>query len=85
MFPSPVVSVSWTIAQPVEVTEGYEVEVRLRAQAFGLYENPIEIGVVCAAATSTGVEPGMYIYSPPSDTSILVYILYDRSMKNVTL
>ena len=83
MFPSPVVSVNWTIAQPIEVTEGYEVEVRLRAQAFGLYENPIEIGVVCAAATSTGVEPGMY--SPPSDTSILVYILYDCSMKIVTV
>ena len=59
MFPSPVVSVNWTIAQPIEVTEGYKVEVRLRAQAFGLYENPIEIGVVCAAATSTGVESGM--------------------------
>ena len=85
MFPSPVVNVNWMIAQSIEVTEGYEVEVRLRARAFGFYENPIEIGIVCAAATSTGVDPGTYMYSPPSDTSILLYILYDRSMKNVTL
>ena len=74
MFPSPVVNVNWMIAQSIEVTEGYEVEVRLRAQAFGFYANPIEIGVVCAAPNSTGVEPGTYMYSPPSVTSILVYV-----------
>ena len=42
------------------MTEGDEMEVRLSAQAIGIYENPIIIGVFCEATDVTGVEPGMY-------------------------
>ena len=41
-----------------EVTEGDGVSVTLRGEAFGLYANPIEIGVICAEVQVTGVPAG---------------------------
>ena len=55
----PVIIVNWTISQSINVTEGEGVEVRLSGEAFGPYDNPISIGVVCIESISTGVEPGM--------------------------
>ena len=42
------------------MTEGEpsQMIVRLRAQTFGFYATPIEIGVVCAEVIVTGVPPG---------------------------
>ena len=42
------------------MTEGNQSQmiVRLRAQVFGFYDTPIEIGVVCAEVIATGVPPG---------------------------
>ena len=34
------------------------MEVRLRGEAFGIYANPIVIGVICAAASTPGVAAG---------------------------
>ena len=73
LFPSPDIEVNWTISEPIEVIEGDRVEVRLRAEAFGFYANPIQIGVVCAPTQVTGVPAGRETI-PGSDTSI-IYIL----------
>ena len=54
-----VVRVNWTISQPINVTEGENVTVRLSGEAFGIYANPIAIGVICAEVIATDVEPGM--------------------------
>ena len=70
LFPSPDIEVNWTIAEPIQVTEGDRVEVRLRAEAFGIYANPIQIGVVCAPTQVTGVPAGRETI-PGSDTSII--------------
>ena len=59
---SVVVRVNWTISQTINVTEGDGVEVRLSGKAFGIYANPIAIGVVCSetvANVATDLEPGM--------------------------
>ena len=56
---SVVVRVNWTISQPINVTEGDGVEVRLSGEAFGIYANPIAIGVVCTESTAADVKPGM--------------------------
>ena len=56
---SSVVRVNWTISQPINVTEGDNVTVRLSGEAFGIYANPIAIGVICAEVIATDVEPGM--------------------------
>ena len=40
------------------MTEGDGVSVTLRGEAFGLYANPIEIGVICAEVLVTGVAAG---------------------------
>ena len=70
LFPSPDIEVNWTISEPIEVIEGDRVEVRLRAEAFGFYANPIQIGVVCAPTQVTGVPAGRETL-PGSDTSII--------------
>ena len=72
-FPSPDIEVNWTIAEPIQVTEGDGVVVRLRAEAFGIYANPVQIGVICAPTQVTGVPAGRETFSG-SDTSIM-YIL----------
>ena len=41
------------------MTEGDGVEVRLSGKAFGIYGNPIAIGVVCTESTAADVKPGM--------------------------
>ena len=64
---SVVVRVNWTISQTINVTEGDGVEVRLSGEVFGMYANPIAVGVVCTA--STDVEPGMDTTSS-TDTSM---------------
>ena len=58
--PSPptVVEVSWINSNPIEVREGEGVRLEVFAQAFGLYANPIEIGVICAEVV-VGLSPGM--------------------------
>ena len=56
---SVVIEVNWTISETIEVTEGNGVEVSLTAQAFGLYANPIAIGVVCTETVITGEVSGM--------------------------
>ena len=43
-----VVEVNFTTSQPITVTEGDGVNVTLKGKAFGIYANPIEIGVICA-------------------------------------
>ena len=53
-----VVEVNFTISQPITVREGDEVNVRLRGEAFGLYANPIEIGVICTPVNVSGVPAG---------------------------
>ena len=64
LFSPTVVEVSWIIAEPIEVTEGERDSIgqiilpELYAQAFGLYDCPIEIGVVCAEVIATGVPSG---------------------------
>ena len=65
------VGVNWTISQPINVTEGDGVEVRLSGEAFGIYANPIAIGVVCTESTAADVEPGMDATSS-TDTSMLL-------------
>ena len=70
LFPSPDIEVNWTISEPIEVTEGDEVEARLRAEAFGVYASPIQIGVICAPTRVTGVPAGRKNF-PGSDTSII--------------
>ena len=70
LFPSPDIEVNWTISEPIEVIEGDRVEVRLRAEAFGIYANPIQIGVVCAPTQVTGVPAGRETI-PSFDTSII--------------
>ena len=55
---SVVVGVSWAISQPINVTENDGLKVRLSGKAFGIYANPIAIGVVCTASTAADVEPG---------------------------
>ena len=56
---SSVVRVNWTISRPINVTEGDNVTVSLSGEAFGLYANPIAIGVICAEVIATDVVPGM--------------------------
>ena len=77
LFPSPDIEVNWTTSEPHRVTEGDRVEVRLRAEAFGVYANPIQIGVICAPTRVTGVPAGRETI-PGSETSriyiLLVYI-----------
>ena len=76
LFPSPDIEVNWTISEPRQVTEGdeREMEVRLRAAAFGVYANPIQIGVVCAPTRVSGVPAGKKPI-PGSDTSIIYTII----------
>ena len=62
LFPSPDIEVSWTISEPIPVTEGDKGGVRLRAEAFGVYANPIQIGVVCAPTQVTGVPAGRDLF-----------------------
>ena len=70
LFPSPDIEVNWTISEPIEVIEGDRVQVRLRAEAFGIYANSIQIGVICAPTQVTGVPAGRETI-PGSDTSII--------------
>ena len=70
LFPSPDIEVNWTISEPIEVIEGDRVEVRLRAEAFGIYANPIQIDVICASMQVTGVPAGRETI-PSFDTSII--------------
>ena len=56
------IHVNWTLSEAVKVTEGDGVEVHLSAEAFGIYANPISIGVVCTeivANAATDLDPGM--------------------------
>ena len=53
-----VIEVNFTTSLPQEVTEGDAVSVTLRSEAFGIYANPIEIGVICAEVQVTGVPAG---------------------------
>ena len=71
LFPA-VVLVNWTMTQTmINVTEGDGVEVRLSAEAFGMYAYPIEVGVVCAEIIAADVEPGVDTITSTA-TSILV-------------
>ena len=74
LFPSPDIEVNWTISEPIEVIEGDRVEVRLRAEAFGIYANSIQISVVCAPTQVTGVPAGKTTI-PGSDTIRIFNIL----------
>ena len=58
LCPPTVVEVGWIIFEPIEVTEGERVPPQLFAQAFGVYDTPIEIYVVCAEVNATGVPAG---------------------------
>ena len=58
LFLSPVIEVNWTISEPILVAEGDGVEVRLRAEAFGFYAIPIQIGVICVFTQAIGVPAG---------------------------
>ena len=60
MFPV-VILVNWTVSDTINVTEGEGVTVHLFGEAFGLYANPITIGVVCAETVSTNVTSGKRI------------------------
>ena len=80
LFPSPDIEVNWTSSEPIEVTEGDGVEVRLRAEAFGIYANPIQIGVVCAPTQVTGVPAGRETF-PGFDTSIIYVIVIIKYKK----
>ena len=53
-----VVEVNFTISQPITVREGDGVSVTLRGEAFGLYANAIDIGVICAQVNVSGVPAG---------------------------
>ena len=59
------------------MTEGNQSQmiVLLRAQAFGFYDTPIEIGVVCAEVIATGVPPGA---DTISSTDTLEHIISHR-------
>ena len=72
---SSVVLVNWTISQPINVTEGDNVTVRLSGEAFGIYANPIAIGVICAEVISTDVEPGMDTTTSTDTRMLLVWIV----------
>ncbi len=74
LFPSPDIEVNWTTSEPILVIEGDEVEVRLRAEAFGIYANPVQIGVSCAPTQVTGVPAGRETF-PGSDSSIIYNII----------
>ena len=56
------------------------MEVRLRAEAFGIYANPIQIGVVCAPTQVTGVPAGRETF-PGFDTSIIYVIVIIKYKK----
>ena len=58
LSPPTVIAVSWIISETIEVREGQGVRLELFAQAFGLYANPVEFGVVCAEVIAAGVPPG---------------------------
>ena len=87
-FPSLDIEVKWTTSEPQQVTEGDGVEVRLRAEAFGVYANPIQIGVICAPTQVTGVPAGRKTI-PDSDTSridiLLVYLNASWNILNCCL
>ena len=72
LFPSPDIEVNWTISEPILVTEGDGVEVRLRAEAFGFYANPIQIGVICVLTPVTGVPAGRKTFSGFDTSKIYV-------------
>ena len=76
LFPSPVIEVNWTISEPIEREEGDGVLVRLRGEAFGIYANPVQIGVVCKPTQVTGVPAGRETI-PGSDTSIMYILLHN--------
>ena len=83
LFPSPVIEVNWTISEPIEREEGDGVEVTLRGEAFGIYANPVQIGVVCAPTQVTGVPAGRETFSG-SDTGIMYILLKAKMMHTVT-
>ena len=55
------------------MTEGDVVE--LRGEAFGTYENKIEIGVECSKTIATDVEPGMDTISVTDASMLLVGVV----------
>ena len=75
LFPSPDIEVNWTISRPIQRNESDGVEVRLRGEAFGIYANPVQVGVICAPTQVTGVPAGRET-TPGSDTRIM-YIIYN--------
>ena len=77
--PSPptVVEVSLINSEPIQVREGEGVRLELFAQAFGLYANPIEIGVICAEVI-VGLSPGMDTIS--SSATLEHAIVYHSSL-----
>ena len=54
-----VVLINWTISEAIKVTEGEGVVLSLSGEAFGIYANPIAIGVICAETIATDVQPGI--------------------------
>ena len=57
-----VIEVNWT-SQSIKVTEGEGVKVRLNGTAFGLYANPVAIGVICSGTVANAAsdpDPGNY-------------------------
>ena len=72
---SSVVRVNWTISRPITVTEGDNVTVSLSGEAFGLYANPIAIGVICAEVIATDVEPGKDTITSTDTRMLLVWIV----------
>ena len=81
LFPPTVIAVSWIISKPIEVREGEGVRLELFAQAFGLYATPIEIGVICAQVSVTGVPPGADTIS--STDTLKHAIIYHSSPINL--
>ena len=51
-----VVQINWKVSQ-VSVTEGEDVY--LYGNAFGIYERPLSIGVVCSQLIASAIKPGI--------------------------
>ena len=58
LSPPTVIAVSWIISERIHVREGEGVRLELFAQAFGVYDSAIEIGVICGEVIATGIPPG---------------------------
>ena len=68
-----VIRVNFTTSRAITVTEGDVV--RLRGRAFGVYANPVAIGVDCSETIATDVEPGKDTISGTDASMLLVRVV----------